>query len=153
MTTSAMQNHCHCLHSQKIPPGISWASSSAVSTFRTREAVTKIMSILMVTFHRGLTLGYTCYQKASAAFFNAPSIHVLPVGFAMVTPLAKNKSLEASCILVACCEWPSSAWSIRSVYHSSDTYASANAFRQGFILPLFKRSMNRPNRLLEGRSV
>lgn len=62
------------------------------------------MSFLMVTFHRGLTLGYTCYQKASAAFSNASPIHVLPVGFVMVTPLTKNKSLEASRVLVACCK-------------------------------------------------
>lgn len=47
-------------------------------------------------------LGYTCYQKASAAFSTAPPIHVLPVGFVMVIPLAKNKSLEASRMLVAC---------------------------------------------------
>lgn len=36
---------------------VSWANSSAVSKFRTRDAEAKIMSILMVTFHRGLTLG------------------------------------------------------------------------------------------------
>lgn len=70
----------------------------------TREAEAKIMSIFMATFHRGLMLGYTCYQKANAAFSTAPPIHVLPVGFVMVIPLAKNKSLEASRMLVACWE-------------------------------------------------
>lgn len=87
-----------------MQPNLSASLTSAVSRFRTREADAKIMSILMATFRRGLTLGYTCYQKASSAFSNAPPIHVLPVGFARTTPPAKNKSLEASCMLVACCE-------------------------------------------------
>lgn len=96
--TSAMQPNLS-VSLRENTSGVSWAN---ISTFMTREAEAKIMSIFMATFHRGLMLGYTCYQKANAAFSTAPPIHVLPVGFVMVIPLAKNKSLEASRMLVAC---------------------------------------------------
>lgn len=78
--------------------------------FRTHEAEARRMTISIATCHRGLSLGYTCYQKTSYAFFNTPLTRVMLIKSRLVTPSPKNKSWEASCLCIACYEcWLSSS--------------------------------------------
>lgn len=106
-------------HCQMVPPVIHLQNFTTVSRpqsqifrdkpFRTPEAEAKIMTSLIAPCHRGLSLGYTCYEKASYAILNTRLTGVMQVGGRLVTPLPKNKSCEASCLCIACyeCRLPS----------------------------------------------